>query len=210
MRAWCRAHKGDEAFPPELIEEILHVFRGEVRNLFLRDGWGDEADDQTQEVFIRVFQSLPRFRAESELRTWIYRIATNLLIDAGKKRKRIPRPLSSLDSGEGGSEPMDDDRRPQPEPVWGKGSVDPQEEVEREDNREAVRNAIEHLPEKYRVVVLLREYKQLSYGEIAEVLGIPLGTVKVQHSRALRMLAGRLRSLRGEEGPALQDEVEGP
>jgi RNA polymerase sigma-70 factor (ECF subfamily) len=125
-------------------------------------------------------RSLPKFDGRSSFATWAHRIATNAALDELRKRKRRPA-LHSVrddDSGEISLEP-----------------VDPLSErtIESVADRLAIDEALEKLPEDFRSPVILRDVGDFDYSEIAEVLEIPVGTVKSRIARGRRMLADKLR-----------------
>lgn len=125
-------------------------------------------------------RSLPKFDGRSSFATWAHRIATNAALDELRKRKRRPA-LHSVrddDSGEISLEPVD--------------SLS-ERTIESVADRLAIDEALENLPEDFRSPVILRDVGDLDYSEIAEVLEIPVGTVKSRIARGRRMLADKLR-----------------
>lgn len=154
-------------------------------------GTSRDADDATQEALIKIVRNLPRFDGRSSFGTWAYRIATNAALDELRKRKRRPA-LTMVrhdDSGEVILEPVDD--------LAGR-------RVEAIADRLAIDSALAGLPEDFRAAVVLRDVGDLDYAEIAEVLEIPVGTVKSRIARGRRMLADDLRL---DEHPELVAEV---
>jgi len=176
----ARLREGD----PEALREVVGAF-GErltaVVSGILRDR--DAVEDVVQETFTKAFYRIGSFKGGSSLYTWLYRVAVNAAKDYIKTRKR--RPASSFDDLPGraslpaGTPPM-------------------VEGLERRELRIAVRAAIARLPRRFRNVLALREIEGMAYNEIAEVLGLSLGTVESRLFRARR----RLRSLLVEEDPA--------
>ena len=148
----------------------------------------DEAEDATQDVLIEIYRSLPRFEGRSRLRTWMFGIARNVC----RQRRRTWRRASSNPAG--GVESTDS-IRDLPD-----GSVDLDGALERREIQEAVALAIEGLRPEHRSAVLLRDVEGLSYEEIAEVLGIPLGTVRSRLHNGRLALAGRLIGLGRNRG----------
>jgi len=133
-----------------------------------------EAEEATQEVFVLVYRSLADYDpARGAFTTWLHRITLNYCL--GMKRKRR-LPFVDLESQQ---------RQPAAEPAV-------EASLARRSDREAVRLALEGLSEKQRAVVILRYYHDLPYAEIAEVLKIPLGTVKSRLDLALRTLRQKL------------------
>lgn len=139
------------------------------------------AEELAQEVFLRVYRGLRFFRGESRLATWIYRIATNVIVE----ERRPARPLHvSLD------EPAADSERPRFEP----GAEDRAfSDLELQDR---LRKAIEQLPVAYQILVNGHYLEGLRYEDLSESLGLPMGTVKTHLHRAKRLLR---RMLEGGE-----------
>ena len=129
------------------------------------------AEDIAQETFVRVWTKLSTFRPEGNFKGWLCRIAANLTIDALRKQKPI----------------LDVEHVVLTSPNMG-----PESTVLKEERAAAVRAAIMRLPLQSRTVLTLREYQRLSYREIADVLEIPLGTVKSRLSDARRRLKTEL------------------
>lgn len=128
-----------------------------------------DAEDLTQEVFVRAFANLHQFDGRSQMSTWLFRIASNLCIDHFRRRKRRPE-FQSLTRDEEDQEmaeyELPDER------------LDPLDSLLRQELRQVVEQAVENLPPKLRTVLLLYDVEGLPYEEIAQVVGIPLGTVK--------------------------------
>ena len=143
-------------------------------------GDGDEADDVGQETFIRFYRSLDSFRGEASLKTWLQRIATNLSLDALKRRKRGLRRFIDLDDADESTPQLQSDGAAQ---------------QTARTNVELVRAAVATLPDKHRPVVVLRMIEGYSTRETAEMLGIPEGTVLSRLSRAMEQLKRQLEPL---------------
>jgi len=141
-----------------------------------------DAEDLTQEVFIRAFQSIGRFRADAAVDTWLYRIATNLVIDRFRRVKRTPQQWEPLDAEDDtiGALP-DTDRDSDPEATAQLGELQLQ-----------VRKAVSTLPPKLRGAVVLHDIEGLSYEEVAEALGCPVGTVKSRLFNGRNLLRRKL------------------
>ncbi|HXE91677.1 MAG TPA: sigma-70 family RNA polymerase sigma factor [Terriglobales bacterium] len=154
-----------------------------------------DAEDVTQETFLKAFRHLKEFRGESRFHTWLVRIAIN---EARMRYRKDRRHLyDSLDE-------TADDEQEAPHQRLADWREVPSQALERTEVREAVARAIEQLPETYREVLLLRDAQQLSIAETAEVLGVTPATVKIRLFRARvrmrKLLAPELaRSLRGRE-----------
>lgn len=130
----------------------------------------DAALDLTQEVFIKVYASLSRYRAEFKFSTWIYKIAHNAAIDHLRRHATRGAVASSDDNRAEGTV---ESRR-----------LSPEQESERSERCSEIEEVVQLLPAPYRELILLRHAQDLSYEEIAEVTGLPLGTVKNRLFRA--------------------------
>lgn len=140
-------------------------------------GSAQEAEDMTQEVYLRVWRGLPDFRGEAKFTTWLYSITTNACLN---RRRHLGRRLYVID---------DEDVLEDAMAEYG----DPAEATTRREEKAVLWKTVKYLPPKYRTVIDLFYQKQLSYQEIAELLSIPLGTVKGHLNRARKALAKRLR-----------------
>jgi RNA polymerase sigma-70 factor, ECF subfamily len=142
-----------------------------------------DAEDITQEVFIRAYQSLSAFRHDAALDTWLYRIATNLVIDRFRRGKRGPQVVP------GGGE-ADEAVRELPSTDR---EVDPQATAQLVELQRQVQKAIHSLPGKLRTVVVLHDMEGLSYEEVAQTVGCPVGTVKSRLFNARLLLKRKLQ-----------------
>jgi RNA polymerase sigma-70 factor (ECF subfamily) len=174
---------GDE----RAFERLVLRYKDRIYNYVLRMVRRREpAEDLTQEVFVRVFLAARTVRRHRSFAAWLYRVANNICVDEHRRRKHEKALVGSLDApvrtetGEVTAEVPDDTRNP--ERLAGK----------RELGR-AVWDAIEELPPKMRSVVLLFDMEGLSYEEIAEAVGCPVGTVKSRLFNARAQLRERLR-----------------
>jgi len=140
----------------------------------------DAALDLTQEVFIKVYNSLSRYRSEFKFSTWIYKIAHNAAIDFLRRHAVREQALAS------GS---DAERR---ETIVESRGLTPEQESEREERRSEIETVVRTLPSAYRELIVLRHSHDLSYDEIAEVTGLPLGTVKNRLFRAREAMRDEL------------------
>ncbi len=162
----------------EIVERYQHKIYGYVKRLV---GNETDAEDITQEVFLKALNSLHRFREESSLQTWLFRIATNLCRDAHRRRQREKGWLSlwrqedqQSETEEGSIVDPPDDR------------FNPEKLLLREELGAMLSEAMEQLPLAMREVLILHDVEQMPYEEIAQALGVPLGTVKSRlfHARA--------------------------
>ncbi len=167
-------------------EKLLEVlFREYLKPLYNFVYWyvGDrqEAEDIAQETFFRAWRNLKKFDQRKNFKTWIFAIAKNAAIDFLKKKKAVP--FRDFENEEGDNvlaETMED-----PTPL-------PDELLERADAADVLKSALEKLSAKYRTVLLLYYSSQLTFAEIAEVLGEPLNTVKSRYRRGLIILRNNL------------------
>ncbi|HEV7519027.1 MAG TPA: sigma-70 family RNA polymerase sigma factor [Thermoanaerobaculia bacterium] len=161
----------------QAFDEIYHRFDQMVFNLALRlSGDGEQAADLTQEIFLRVFRYIGQFRGRSSLKTWIFRIAVNHCRSC-LGRKHLPmQPLA---------EEADEERSGAVIADPGRG---PEELAVAADCGRRVTAGLARLPESFRVAVVLRDLEGLSYEEIAEVLGVRIGTVRSRIARGREQL----------------------
>jgi len=138
----------------------------------------EEIEDLTQETFIKAFASLKNFNDEYAFSTWLYKIASNNCIDYIRKRKlktySIDKPMES----------EDDDYAYE----LSDSTYEADRHIIEEQQKALIQEAIDSLPEKYRIVIVMRHTEEKSYEDIAEILGLPLGTVKAHIFRARELL----------------------
>jgi RNA polymerase sigma-70 factor (ECF subfamily) len=159
-------------------------YQRQVYNLAYRMlGNAEDAGDLVQDTFLRAYSALAKFRQDASFLTWLYKIASNLCIDQLRSRK-AKGALSLEVELEEGREPAADDR-----------STMPEDRAIREAIQDILHREILNLPEKYRVVIVMRHLQEMSVEEIADALELPTGTVKTHLFRARDMLRGRLRSV---------------
>jgi RNA polymerase sigma-70 factor, ECF subfamily len=174
--------------------ELVRRYQGRVTNLIsrvLNDRNG--SDDLAQEVFVRVFVHRRNYRRGSKLSTWLFTIAANLAKNEIRRRVRR-RNWFSLDAL---TEVLHDSMPQLADPTEGRESG-----LEREQLQGEVGRAIATVPEKYRLALVLRDIEGLPYEEIAEVLGVPGGTVRSRINRARSMLKRKLQPLLRKQGSA--------
>ena len=136
----------------------------------------DSSLDVTQEVFIKVYNSLERYSSDYKFSTWLYRIAHNAAIDHIRRRSGKEQSLET-ESQEGTYQMQLESPRPNPE-----------QDRELSEWRTEIESVVKCLPSVYRELIILRHAKDLSYGEIAEITDLPLGTVKNRLFRAREMM----------------------
>jgi RNA polymerase sigma-70 factor (ECF subfamily) len=180
------AQGGDRA----ALDQLLRRHYDRIHAVTTRIAGGTrDGDDACQEALIKIVRSLPRFDGRSSFTTWAYRIATNAALDELRKRKRRPA-LTIVD---------DEDGRPT-EPVDPMGT----KRVDAVADRLSIDAALEDIPAEFRTPVVMRDVGDLDYSEIAEILDVPIGTVKSRIARGRKMLANQLRL---DEQPDLVDDV---
>ena len=142
----------------------------------------EDAEDVTQETFVRMFRALERYDPSRPFSAWLFTITSRLCIDLLRRRKIRPLPLVRQEAGSSEAETIDiPDTSPGPEIL-----------AQHQEEEGRVKDLIEALPPHYRIVVLMRHQQDMAYEEIAEVLHLPLGTVKARIHRARALLAQRL------------------
>jgi RNA polymerase sigma-70 factor, ECF subfamily len=175
----ARAQKGDqEAFASLVSRHQRQVYQLAVR--MLRDE--DEASEATQEVFLAAWQHLRSFRGDARLATWLYRITYNHCLKVSDSRRRDMEARQAL---------ADATRERQPaSPLSATLALAAERDVQA-----TVRQQIDQLPQKYKRALVLRHLQDLSYEEMADVMRVPIGTVKTQLFRARALLKERLDAL---------------
>jgi RNA polymerase sigma-70 factor (ECF subfamily) len=167
-------------------QKIHEAFRPKIHRYLTHLVGDPEAEDLTQEVFVKVSRALETFRGESQLSTWLYRIATHADID------KI-RSLSFRQDAQNNS--LDDSNEDENRDVW-TGEEPPllEQQFMRKERYHCFENFIENLPPHYRTVVALSELGELTNNEIAEVLGLSLDTVKIRLHRGRTRLLKELKT----------------
>ena len=181
-----RVKQGDK----RAFEMLVVKYQRRIERLIsrmVRDG--DLVQDIAQETFIKVYRALPQFRGESAFYTWLYRIAVNTARKALLDLKRDPLVLAMSSTSEA---EKDETSRVENEPSTGET---PEALLASKEIAAAVNAAIEALSEDLRQAITLREIEGLSYEEIAELMGCPIGTVRSRIFRAREAIAARLRPL---------------
>jgi len=152
-------------------------------------GSADDAADVAQHTFVQCYNTLPRLRSDTALRPWLYRVARNRCLDLLRQRKTLPIDRPRQDEEELDALATIADTGPSLESL-----------AERRDLQRLLADAIAALPPKYREVVVLRYVGDLTFGEIAEALGIPENSAKTLFQRAKTMLRLSLRAWVRDEG----------
>lgn len=191
-----RAQAGDSEALTQLILSQQHYVYSIAMSV-LKDP--DDAADLAQEAFVRLFRALPQYNGESRFTTWLYRLVVNLGRDELRRRTRqVPIIPQVVDEEE--QDPLatvsDDDR-------W----IDPARALDARELRDDVRRALAQLEEHYRLVLTLYYFDDMKYSDIAEVLDLPLNTVKSHIRRGKERLAALLQA---EASPPAAPEVARP
>lgn len=171
-----QAVEGDE----KAYEKLMNRYKKSVYFMLLKMTQNkDDAEDLTMESFAKAFKSLHKFNPQYAFSTWLFRIASNNCIDFIRKNKMKTFSINN---------PVETDN----------GTIDnfdlpdnlelPDEYANRMDKAKFLRSVIDELPKTYSTLVKLRYYEELSYEEIAEIIGVPIGTVKAQLHRARELL----------------------
>lgn len=174
----ARCKENDLSAFEEIVQRYQHKIYGYVKRLV---GNETDAEDITQEVFLKALHSLRSFREESSLQTWLFRIATNLCRDMHRRRQREKGWLPLWRHTDGEDSDGEECTIEIPDTYH-----DPQKLLLQEELSGLLKQAIDHLPIAMREVLVLHDIESLSYEEIAQALDIPLGTVKSRlfHARA--------------------------
>ena len=180
--------RGDKTAFGELVRRYGDSVLGYLARM---TGSIEQAEDLFQETFKRVHEKAYTFRG-GRFQGWLFAIATNVTIDDMRRGRRL-RVVSlnqKLDCDDEGGEELS-------AVAVADESYEPSEEVVRAEQKEQVRQALELLPARQRATLVLAYYQQLSFHEVAEVLGCSIGTVKTQMYRALKSLSHRLPDISG-------------
>ena len=160
-------------------ETLVLEYEKNVYNIALRmTGNSEDAADMTQEAFIKAYNSLQSFRGDSKFSVWLYRIVSNVCLDFLRSKNRRPTVSLSVEDDDGEDAQLD----------VADESQSPELLLDRKLTRESVRRGLDSLPPDYRQILLLREIQGLSYDEIAQALGLEVGTVKSRIFRARKRL----------------------
>jgi RNA polymerase sigma-70 factor (ECF subfamily) len=180
--------------PPEVSELIVRCQQGDrhafdqlvaryqryVFNIIYQHfGELDEIEDLAQEIFIRIYKAIRKYRGQASLESWIYKIVLNYCRTHARRRSNLLRFFVPVAREKAGQESTYDILGALPD-----SSYDPAETVEQRKVVQEIMDAVRSLPEIYRNILIMREVNELSYEEISEILGISIGTVKSRISRA--------------------------
>ena len=183
----ARGQRGDPDALRDLISSqqtyVYSIARGVMHN-------DADAADMTQEAFIRVLRSLHTYRGETKFTTWLYRLATNVCLDELRRRGRPVQSLDEVEAGAPSIDPPDHDPWSRPE-TWSDAA----------ETATEVHAALAQLGTPQRLALTLFYFDDMRYEDIAQVMNVPLNTVKSHIRRAKERLADILRSRHTRKGP---------
>jgi RNA polymerase sigma-70 factor, ECF subfamily len=180
-----RVRQGDKRAFGLLVEKYRRKI-GRLLSRMVRDP--EEVEDIAQETFIKAYRALPQFRGDAAFYTWLYRIAVNTAKNHLATRNRsMPTVTDAIGDGEEGSD----------ERFSATDINTPDAELLSKQIAYAVNEAVEALPEELRTAITLREIEGMSYEDIANFMGCPIGTVRSRIFRAREAIAIKLRPLLG-------------
>ncbi|MDB5121711.1 MAG: sigma-70 family polymerase sigma factor [Sphingobacteriales bacterium] len=172
----CRAKEGEQKAFAELMqrykESIYFMSLKMVNNK-------DDAMDMTVETFGKAFENIEKYKPDFAFSTWLFRIATNNCIDFIRKKRLNVVSMDSMVDDEGDDRPLQ----------IRSDTLDPEEISIKKQQNEKLKDIVDKLPSRYRTLIILRYFDELSYEEIANQLDLPLGTVKAQLFRARDLLS---------------------
>jgi RNA polymerase sigma factor (sigma-70 family) len=151
----------------------------------------ETAEDLTQEIFIKLFRSLSQFRGDAKFTTWLYRLTANLVTDYRRSQQRRPHE-AILDKVKG---------------WFGNREEEPEAVALRREEQYAVQHVLAQLPDKYRLILYLYHYKQLTYQEIAEVTRLPLKSIETRLYRGKALLKQKWQEVRNYENSASERQA---
>ena len=182
------AQEGDDGALEDLLRSHMRRIHATCRRICRDRG---DAEDAAQNAMVAMVRGIHGFDGRSSVSSWMYRITTNACIDELRRRRRRPEPRDT----EGQPEAVDHAGRV--------GAADPAEAVLASERRRVLAAALQELPEDYRVAVVLRDVADLDYSTIAEVTGVPVGTVRSRIARGRCRLADLIGPVTGTTaGPA--------
>lgn len=183
LKTLQRAKEGDR----KAFEEIYQLYHRRIYNaVYGMLGDADDAQDVTQDVFIRLHDALPTLRADEAFSTYLYRIALNLCRDRARRKKRVR--FQSMDTPRSGD---DGDMEPMEFPDAGKL---PEEQLTGDELQRRVREAVETLSDDHKAVIIMHHFQGMEVNDIANILDVPSGTVKSRLARGREQLHRKLRT----------------
>lgn len=180
-----QAGRGD----PLAFRELVERHKSYIFTLLIQlIGHRETAEDLAQEVFLKLYRSLPQFRAEAKFTTWLYRIAANTAADYKRANSRNPL-LKLLRLG------RDPTALPKANPV----DEDPERSAVAKEAQALMQRLVGGLPDKYKLILFLYHYRQLSVQEIAAIAGLPVKTVETRLYRGRALLRDRWKEANPHE-----------
>lgn len=168
--------------------DLVRRYERKLYNFGLRMCWDvRDAEDLVQETFLNVFRYIKDFRYETKFKNWLYRIASSVCIKKKRKSKFAPERELSLEE----FLPKEDSQMPTELPDWASAPVD---RLLNQELSDTIKQAITSLPEKYRVVVVLRDLEGFSTAETAQILNVTPANVKVRLHRARLFLREKMKA----------------
>lgn len=165
-------------------EHLVRKYKTTVFNtVYSMLGNTAEAEDTTQEIFLKVYSSLGSFKSKSSFSTYLYRITVNKCLDKLKKRKNQPISLENE---------LNEEEQLRLKDIFSSDEKNIEDEIDRKELQETIRKILNSLPEKYRLVLTLKEIEGLSYKEMARIMKISVNKVKVWLFRARAKLKTKL------------------
>ncbi|MFK7694398.1 RNA polymerase sigma factor [Paenibacillus sp. HJGM_3] len=180
-----QAGRGD----PLAFRELVERHKSYIFTLLIQlIGHRETAEDLAQEVFLKLYRSLPQFRAEAKFTTWLYRIAANTAVDYKRANSRNPL-LKLLRLG----------RDPTAMPTANPVDEDPERSAVAKEAQALMQRLVGGLPDKYKLILFLYHYRQLSVQEIAAIAGLPVKTVETRLYRGRALLRDRWKEANPHE-----------
>lgn len=191
-------------------EGLIDAFASRIFGFFFRATFSrEEAEDLMQEVFLRLVRTIASYQHEDRFESWLFRIAANLARDRLRHQRRSPRPAAH--GHRGGGYEVDSEPTDALEGMAGEAEAVDARLIHREE-LDAIGEALERLPVAEREVLILRHFSQMSFKEIAEATGTPLGTALARAHRGLAKLrkwCGASALPRGESGHSSPGDQDG-
>lgn len=180
-----RCQAGDR----DAFDQLVSRYQRYVFNLVYQHlGRSDDLDDVAQEVFLRVYKFIGKYKGTASLESWIYKIVLNYCRTFARRRGVLQRVFGFTTSRAAGDERSYDVLDTLPAETY-----DPARAIEQRRLAEDILGAVRALPQIYRDILIMREVNELSYEEIAQILGISLGTVKSRISRARDLVRSKVK-----------------
>ncbi len=183
VRLMLRVRSDEHGAFQELVERFQHRLINVLSHLC---GRADEAEDLAQEVFLRVYRAREDYHPQAKFSTWLFTIANNVALNALRRKQRKPTvQLLATDSGPLGQRPV--------EALAAARTAPPDHQLHQEELVKVIRSALDQLNDRQRLAVVLNKFEELSYEEIAQIMGITTKAVKSLLSRARCQLRDLLR-----------------